>query len=97
MADFNNKKKDNNKKKKNTSLVQKIKSNKNKEIKKRVMVSPSENPKYGYCEYVMSPECATDILATRNKSEQKGDPQQYLCNYVNEQYGLMGYCTVVKY
>lgn len=61
------------------------------------MISPMDNPKSGYCEYVMSREAAEAILADRNKSEEKMDPQKYLCDYVNSQYNLLGYCICVKY
>ena len=43
-------------------------------------------------EYKMSRECANDIL---KECPSHTKPQQYLCDYVNEQYGLLGYCCKV--
>ena len=60
-------------------------------------IPESQNEKCGFCEYVMSADAATAILEERNKAEQKIDPQKYLCDYVNSQYGLMSYCVCVKY
>lgn len=46
-------------------------------------------------EYKMSPLCARDILKDRKGDDAKKDPQQYLCEYVTEQYGLLGTCIKV--
>lgn len=43
-------------------------------------------------EYKMSAECANDIL---RDAPRKVHPQAYLCQYVTEQYGLLGYCQSV--
>ena len=52
-------------------------------------------PHRGFIEYKMSPATIKDLLTNRNKLEEKVDPQKYLCDYVNEQCGLMGYCVRV--
>lgn len=52
-------------------------------------------PHAGFIEYKMSPATIKDLLTNRNKLEEKVDPQKYLCDYVNEQCGLMGYCVRV--
>ena len=46
-------------------------------------------------EYKMSAECAKNILKNRSGSDAKKNPQQYLCEYVTEQYGLLGTCIRV--
>ena len=43
-------------------------------------------------EYSMSRTCANDILKECPKNIK---PQQYLCDFVTEQYGIMGYCQRV--
>lgn len=46
-------------------------------------------------EYKMSAECARNILKDRKGNDAKKNPQQYLCEYVTEQYGLLGTCIKV--
>lgn len=46
-------------------------------------------------EYKMSAECAKAILKDRKGNDAKKNPQQYLCEYVTEQYGLLGTCVKV--
>ena len=46
-------------------------------------------------EYKMCEATAEAILNGRRKAEMKMRPQDYLRNYVNEQYGLRGYCVNV--
>lgn len=46
-------------------------------------------------EYKMSAECARNILKNRSGADAKKNPQQYLCEYVTEQYGLLGTCIKV--
>ena len=46
-------------------------------------------------EYKMSAECAKNILKNRSGNDAKKNPQQYLCEYVTEQYGLLGTCVKV--
>lgn len=46
-------------------------------------------------EYKMSAECAKNILKNRSGMDAKKNPQQYLCEYVTEQYGLLGTCIKV--
>lgn len=48
-----------------------------------------------YIEYKMPKEIIIDLLNNRNKDEEKVDPELYLCNYVNEQLKLLGYCIRV--
>ncbi len=49
----------------------------------------------GYIEYKMPKASILDLLNNRNKAEEKIDPQQYLCDYVNNELGLLGYCVRV--
>lgn len=51
--------------------------------------------KFGYIEYKMPINMAQAYLDDRKGAEVKVDPQKYLCNLVNEQYGLLGYCVKV--
>lgn len=48
-----------------------------------------------YVEYRMPKASIIDLLNNRTKLEQKINPQKYLCDYVNNEYGLMGYCVRV--
>jgi hypothetical protein len=50
---------------------------------------------YGEIEYRMSAEMAREILKARKGEDSKMHPQKYLCQYVNEECGLKGYCTLV--
>ena len=43
-------------------------------------------------EYKMPRACANDIL---RECPSRTNPQQYLCDYVTEQYGLLGWCCRV--
>lgn len=52
-------------------------------------------PHRGFMEYKMSPEMINDVLTNRNKLDVKIDPQRYLCDYVNEQFGFINYCVRV--
>lgn len=45
--------------------------------------------------YQMSVACAKLILKNRKGDELKKANQEYLCQYVNEQYGLLGTCIEV--
>lgn len=56
---------------------------------------PAPIGKAGDIEYKMSRECAEGILKDRKSPEAKMHPQAYLCQYVNEQYGLLGNCVKV--
>ena len=50
----------------------------------------------GTYEYKMSKECAYNILHDPlNGKKMPGDDAVNLCNYVNEQYGLLGTCVSV--
>ena len=55
------------------------------------IVVPHDNFK-GLIEYKMSKEMAENIL---RDAKGKGNPQEILCDFVNTQYGLMGYCVKV--
>lgn len=49
----------------------------------------------GLIEYQMGREMADDILALRKGKEKGIDPQKWLCDYINEQEHLIGYCVKV--
>lgn len=49
----------------------------------------------GLIEYQMNQATADDILALRKGKEKGIDPQKWLCDYINEQEGLIGYCVKV--
>lgn len=49
--------------------------------------------KRGFIEYKMSAAAINDLLS--DTKQIKGDPQRYLCDYVNDNCGLMGYCIRV--
>lgn len=55
----------------------------------------SPKPYEGNIEYEMNKEMAKQILATRKGAEQNIPAQQFLCQVVNEEFGLKGYCTRV--
>lgn len=76
----------------------------------RVRVSPSnpaDTPKIdfpdytgragGYIEYLMPTAMAQAILDERTGADVNKDPQKYLCELVNEQYNLLGYCVQVSF
>ena len=50
-----------------------------------------------YFEYKMSKEMAAEILKARKGDARKQNPQQYLCEYVNTQFGLRCPCSRVTY
>lgn len=58
---------------------------------KTVWAKPFE----GGIEYEMSKEMAKQILTTRKGAEQNMPPQKFLCQVVNEEFGLKGNCTRV--
>lgn len=49
----------------------------------------------GYVEYKMSGEFIDDLLKNRKGMDAKKDAQEFLCDYVNEQCGLLGACVRV--
>ena len=51
--------------------------------------------KAGNIEYKMPEAMAKEFLKNRKGEEAKMNPQAYLCDIVNEQFGLKGYCTKV--
>lgn len=48
-----------------------------------------------YLEYHMPAAQAKDILAARQGEDKKVDPQDYLCDYMNLEGGLLGFVTRV--
>lgn len=48
-------------------------------------------------EYKMSKEMANAYLKDRKGEERKKHPQKYLCEIVNNEFGMMGTCTRVTY
>lgn len=53
------------------------------------------NMKSGYVEYTMSKTMAQELLKSRKAEEKKMKPNDYLCKVINEQFGLMGTCSVI--
>lgn len=51
---------------------------------------------YGNIEYEMSKEMAKQILDTRKGTERNMPPQQFLCQVVNEDFGIKGNCIKVN-
>lgn len=49
----------------------------------------------GLIEYQMSKGMAEDILGNRFGKEKNINHQKYLCDFVNDQMGLIGYCIKV--
>lgn len=52
-------------------------------------------PYEGGIEYEMTKEMAKQLLATRKGAEQNMPPQKFLCQVVNEEFGVKGNCTRV--
>ena len=69
-----------------------------KEMKKVPLMNGA---KADFIEYRMGKECMQSILEDRKAhgtpDEKKMDVQDYLCKYVDEQYGLLGQCVKVVY
>ena len=49
----------------------------------------------GLIEYAMPREIAESLLNNRKGKDKGIDPQKYLCDYVNEELHLIGYCIKV--
>ena len=49
----------------------------------------------GYVEYKMPVAQIKAILSTRKNKEKKGSNQKYLCDYVKNNYGVLGTVTRV--
>lgn len=74
-------------------------------IKKNTNFAKKETAKFWYpddpylgkdfVEYKMPKAMIIDLLNSRTKAEEKIDPQKYLCDYINYEYGLLGYCVRV--
>ena len=52
-------------------------------------------PYEGGIEYEMTKEMAKQILATRKGTDQNIPPQKFLCQVVNEEFGIKGNCVRV--
>lgn len=72
----------------------KYNSKKTNKKKESVIVKPTEIRAGGYFEYKMPYGIYNDYVKSAKK-ENAGDIQTYLCNIVNEQYGLLGTCVRV--
>lgn len=72
----------NNKKKNNNTKIQYAKFN-------------GEYHNGPFIEYTMSKESASDILNNRKGSDAKMQAHDYLCKFVNEECGILGYCIRV--
>ena len=90
MADFvkNDKKNNNAKKNFNRNNNRKVKDYGSK--KETTLSAPDVNA--GIVEYTMSKTMADEILQASKSSKA---PQEILCEYVNSQMGLKGYCVKV--
>ena len=51
---------------------------------------------YGNIEYEMNSQLAKSILDTRKGTERNMPPQQFLCQIVNEEFGIKGNCIKVN-
>ena len=60
--------------------------------KKKVIVSQKGN-----FEYKMTKEMANAYLNARKGEEKKKHPQEYLCQIVNDNFGIKGTCTRVLF
>lgn len=52
-------------------------------------------PFYGEIEYEMPKAYAKQLLATRKGDDQHSNPQKFLCDIVNTEFRIKGYCTRV--
>lgn len=59
------------------------------------MIKNNNDVNAGYFEYKMTNELAQSYLKMRKGKERTSDIQNYLCNIVNEEYGIKGICTKV--
>lgn len=92
MADKTNYKK-NYKKKNKTNNTTSLK----KQVERAVKIPTATEimPHRGFIEYNMPRAIAESILSDRKGKEKGSDPQKYLCDFVNEQYHMIGYCLKV--
>ena len=51
----------------------------------------------GYFEYKMSKDMANAYLNARKGEDKKKRPQEYLCQIVNDNFGIKGTCVKVLY
>ena len=87
---FNNNGKGGNKKPNSMNASRTVNKMKN-STQNHGIVPPKDNYR-GLVEYKMGKEMAENIL---KDVKGKGNPQEILCDYVNTQCGLMGYCVRV--
>ncbi len=94
MADFvKNDKRNNNNGKKNFNRNNNRADNKVKDYgSKKPTTLPAPDVCAGTVEYTMSKTMADEIIKA---SKSKKTPQEILCNYVNSECGLKGYCVKV--
>lgn len=57
------------------------------------VIPPHNGPLF---KYIMSQESANLTLETRKGDDFKMSVQDYLCKFVNDEYGLLGYCIEVN-
>lgn len=50
---------------------------------------------YNNIEYRMTKTLAREILKARKGADQNMHPQKYLCQYVNNNFGIKGNCVLV--
>ena len=50
---------------------------------------------FGTFEYKMPKACAEKLLKERKGEDKKKNPQEYLCQIINEGYGIKGTCVKV--
>lgn len=74
-----------------------IKKNTNFAKKKTAKYWYPDDPYLGkrFIEYKMPKEIVLDLLNNRNDLDKNVDFQKFLCDYVNNEYGLNGYCIRV--
>lgn len=70
-----------------------------KQLEKRSLPAPKTWEEWGghrgLIEYHMSRKDAEDILLLQKRENKRIDSQKWLCDYVNETLGLIGYCVKV--
>lgn len=70
-----------------------------KQLEKRSLPTPKTWEEWGghrgLIEYHMNRKDAEDILLLQKREGKRTDPQKWLCDYINETFGLIGYCVKV--
>lgn len=62
---------------------------------KKIYIQPKEIRAGRPFEYNLSEETIKELLRTRRGADAKKDAHEYLCDYINEQRGLLGTCIRV--